>query len=75
MTWEPTNELRFLIRIGLHAERDQPAGEQAYRVLQQRWLEFEHFVSTQSTAYSGAQTGKRYTGNSEWRDIPEVTGA
>jgi hypothetical protein len=69
MNWEPTNELRFVIRIGLHSERGQPAGEQAYRILQQKWVlnDYKHVEWTVQGPKEDREPSKF-----EWRDVPEV---
>ncbi len=65
MTWEPTNEFRWIVRalppgppLGYATVYTAPATE---RVLQQKWVRMKAFGRASSMT------------EFEWRDVPEVT--
>jgi hypothetical protein len=57
MTWEPTNELRWLHR----PTSDGVGGAFIARILQQKWVKMKSFGEASSMT------------EFEWRDVPEVT--
>lgn len=70
MTWEPTNEFRWLHR----PTSDGVGGAFMARVLQQKWVEFGLFSVMDTTDGQNLMSygGRRETGAVDWRDVPEV---
>ena len=73
MTWEPTNELRFVTRHAtIETLKDGATLGRAVHILQQKWVAYEMFHSTAGRAHPAHGT-KQYTDQFEWRDVPTET--